>query len=390
MKKFVTGLIAFLAAAMLVLAACSPAATEGPAKAPAPASSAATVAARPAWEQKWESTLAAARKEGKLSVYALWRPTVRTALAQAFNEKFGVEAEFTPFARGAELLAKVQAEKRAGLNLADVFGAGGPTLVATMKPEGVLGQLEPLIILPEVLDPGGWMAGSLRFYDTGKTAIGLISVVERLFYNTEAVKEGEISSFKDLLKPQYKGKIVINDPTVTGGGNAMFTHLARRVWSVEEASDYLRRLVRDQESVVTRDNRHAVEWVARGKNTIGFGDNTDIVLEFINLGAPVARARVSEALPSSPQAGSMGVPSTPAHPNATAVFVNWILSREGQAVFSKSWGVPSVRSDVPTEGIHPALITRPGEKVELASEEFALMQGEMLEVAKKVLLEAQK
>ncbi|UCG65563.1 MAG: hypothetical protein JSW12_00445, partial [Deltaproteobacteria bacterium] len=33
-----------------------------------------------AWEQKWESTLAAAKKEGRVSIYTLWGPRVTTPM----------------------------------------------------------------------------------------------------------------------------------------------------------------------------------------------------------------------------------------------------------------------------------------------------------------------
>ncbi|MBI4331310.1 MAG: ABC transporter substrate-binding protein [Chloroflexi bacterium] len=380
-------LIASVGFATLLISACAPGAGPEAPTAPAPKPAA---PAKTGWEAKWDTLVAGAKKEGKVSVYAIWRAEERVALSRAFNERFGIEAEFMPFTRGAEMLARVQGEKRAGLRIADVFGAGGPTLVATMRPEGLLGSIEPLLVLPEVLDPGVW-GGKFPFYDGQKTTVGMVSVVQRsVFYNNEAIREGELTSFKDLLKPQYKGKIVMNDPTVTGGGNAMFTHLARRVWNVEEASDFLRRLVKDQEAVIVRDARQQVEWVARGKYSLGLGENTDSVMEFMLLGAPLSRALFKETMYSSPQAGAMSVPWNFAHPNAAAVFVNWLLTKEGQTVFSRSWKVPSARQDVPTEGIHPALTLRPGEKIVLASEEFALMQGEMLEVAKKIIQEAGK
>ena len=56
-------------------------------------------------------------------------------------------------------MVRVQKEKQAGLNAVDVIGGGYGTLVASMKPAGLLGSLKPLLTLPEVLDPKVWRAG---------------------------------------------------------------------------------------------------------------------------------------------------------------------------------------------------------------------------------------
>ncbi len=191
--------------------------------------------------QKWETTLANAKKEGKVLVYTIWAAKTRTLLTQAFKDKYGIELEFTPFARGSDLLARYQAEKRAGLLTADVFGVGANSFINMIKPEGLLGPIEPLLILPEVTDPKGWTGGKFPFIDRDRQVIGMIAAIQRhLDYNINMVKEGEISGYKDLLKPQYKGKIAMADPSMTGTALAMFSHMAHDLWTVEEASQWLR------------------------------------------------------------------------------------------------------------------------------------------------------
>ncbi len=374
------------------LAALSCGQGQGPGAAVSSTVAATKVALSPkaGWEGKWEGILASARKEGVVSIYSGWGPATRTALMQAFKEKYGINAEFTAFGRGAEVLARVQTEKRAGLYISDVFGVGGITLVATMKPEGLLGPMETLIILPEVLDPRVWLGDKFPWYDKDKLVIGMVSSLNRgIIYNNTMIKEGELASYEDLLKPQYKGKIVLADPSVAGGGNAIFT-LLTRAWNVERTGQFLTRLLKEQEAVMTRDPRQQVEWVARGKYAIAFGLSPDIVADFMSAGSPISQGYPKEGIVSSPAAGSMAVPTVSAHPNAAIVFVNWLLTKEGQAVFSKSWGSPSVRVDVPAGTFDPSFMARPGEKIEFASEEFAILQGDMVEVARKVVEQANR
>lgn len=345
----------------------------------------------PDWEQKWNTVLAEAKKEGTVAIYILWRPETRTALTAAFKDKYGINLEITPFSRGSDLLVKVQSEQRAGLYNVDAFGAGNPTLLITMKPENLLGSLKPLLILPEVLDPKGWRAGSVPFTDEQGLAISLISVTIRtMAYNTNLIKEGEITSYEDLLKPQYKGKITLNDPTVTGSGNAAITHLGQDLWGEEKTVDFLRRLIKEQEVVIQRDNRIHMESVVRGKYAIALAPLPDLIAEFSEAKAPIKIAMVKEDNRVTAAAGALGVPTKFAHPNAAIVFVNWLLSKEGQAVFSKSWGNPSTRADVPTEGIDPLFVPVPGQKYYGESAEALAARGRWLQQAKKVIDEASK
>jgi ABC-type Fe3+ transport system substrate-binding protein len=44
------------------------------------------------------------------------------------------------------------------------------------------------------------------------------------------------------------------------------------------------------------------------------------------------------------------------HPNATKVFVNWLLSRAGQAGVERVLTYPSLRIDTPTKSLLPELL----------------------------------
>lgn len=343
------------------------------------------------WQQRWDTVLAQAKKEGVVSLYSLWRPESRTALTKAFGDKYGIKLEITPFGRGAELFAKVQAEKRAGLLVADVLGAGGGTLIATMKPAEVLGPIESFLILPEVIDSKNWSGDKFPYIDKDRLAIAMIAAVDRdIIFNTSFIKKGEITSIKDLLRPQYQGKISINDPSVTGPGNAFTTLLALYIWNVDETKDFLKQLIVQQKAVVQRDNRVHIEEVARGKYAIGVAPLPDAVVEFLRVGAPIDAAIVKEGVYVTPAAGAISIPHKPAHPNAAIVFINWLLSKEGQTVFAQSFGNPSLRKDVSTEGVPPIMLPQPGEKLHLQSEDFILFQGKMLTITREVIEEASK
>ncbi len=371
------------------LAACTPAATPPP-EPKNTAVKATAAAASPDWTQKWESQVAAAKKEGSVTVYAIWGPKIRAALVDAFKAKYGIDVEFSPFSRGSDLLAKVQAENRAGIYSADVFGAGNPTMLGTMKPEGVLGTVKPVLVLPEVLDPKAWYAGGVPYTDKDGQVVSLIgATIRTVVYNTGSIKEGEIASYKDLLKPQYKGKITLNDPLVTGTGNAGISHLGL-LWGEAETIDFLKRLVKDQEVVIQRDQRVHMESVARGKYAIALAPMAEQMAEFLSLAAPIKIALVKEDNRLTAGAGALGVPTKFAHPNAAAVFINWLLTKEGMTAFSGAFGNPSTRIDAPKDKFDPLLVPVPGEKYYAETEEVLDARVKWMDLARKVIEENSK
>ncbi len=246
--------------------------------------------------------------------------------------------------------------------------------------------LDSFLVLPEVKDPKAWKSGAVAFLDDGKTSIGLVHAAQRdIVRNTTLVKEGEVTSYADLLNPRYKGKIAIDDPVGLGGGTALLTHLALGVWDVDRTMAFLKDLLVKQEAVVVRDRRSLVEWVSRGKYHFAVGPPLDVVAEFIALGSPLAPVPVKEGTYSTTGGQSLGgYPEVP-HPNATTVFVNWILSKEGQAVFSKAAGRPSVRVDVREEGVPPLFFISPGEKNYPETEKIFLFRGEMAKMSGELI-----
>jgi len=369
---------------VILLAACTVPVTPSPSAGTTP-TTVATVA-KPAWQQKWDGTLAEAKKEGKLTVYTLWGPEVTNPVSQAFKAKYGIEVEFANLGRGSALLPKVDTENRAGLYLADAYGFGASTLVTSMKPIGALGPLEPMLILPEVADPKAWTGDQVPYMDKEKLVIGMLASPQRFIsYNTDMIKDGELAGYKDLVKPQYKGKIAMGDPSLTGAPNALFTHLGFDLWSADESIQYLRQLLTQQDAVLSSDGRQIIEWVARGKYALGLAGQQQAVAEFVALGAPINVLIQKEGHLIDAAGGALSVPKKMPHPNATVIFVNWLLTKEGETLLAKGYGFPSLLKAASTEGISPILLAKPGEKLFPLSEEQLIARGPAMEAARKVI-----
>ena len=61
--------------------------------------------------------------------------------------------------------------------------------------------------------------------------------------------------------------------------------------------------------------------------------------------------QLKEGGPLSPGPASLMLVNKAPHPNAAKVYINWILSKEGQTQFSRVTGIPSLRNDIPQDHI---------------------------------------
>lgn len=328
----------------------------------------------------WGNTQALAQKEGRIVIYldAADSP-IRDSFTKAIKVRTGLEPEIL-VARGAELSTKIIREQKAGLFNTDIFIGGGTSMYNLLKPAGVLGDLESNLILPEVKDPSNWKNGKLPWVDKNKTimvfGIGTVSTAE---FNTRLVRRDELTSYYDLLNPKWKGKIVMNDPTTPGKGNSWFMGTEKQV-----GIDFLHQLAK-QEPVVIRDQRQQAEWLAQGKYPLGVGLLEEVLLEFINNGAPLDWITFKEGSYITGRANQLSIITHPPHPNASKVFINWFLSKDGQNMWSKEIISVSQRKDASSENVPAVNVPRSGvQYADQTTEEAMLERDKILEQAKEI------
>lgn len=343
------------------------------------------------WQKRWDTIVVNAKKEGQLNLYVSgnWGTALRTAMAKIFKDQYDINLNITPFG-GSDLVTKYKAEQSAGLFIADVFGAGINTFLLNMKPDNLLGSFNSMLILPEAVNPKAWEGGQLFTFGKDHDIISLLRVINRsVIYNTALAKPDEFDSYKDLLKPQFKGKLTLPDPGGSGPGGYFANHLVD-IFGFEEGMGLLKDLILKQETVIQRDARLHVETVARGKYSVGLGPGTQFVADFLALGAPIAIKIPREGDGGGASFGGLAMPLKPPHPNAATLFVNWMLTKEGQTLFAKHTGNPSRRLDVSTEGINPIFLPLPGEKVMWDSAEFYLRRDKVAKAAKEIVIQTEK
>jgi iron(III) transport system substrate-binding protein len=294
---------------------------------------------------EWEKTIEAAKREGTVVVSIPTSAELRKAMEAAFHKRFdGIRLELVA-ARGSASVNRILEEKKAGVHYFDVHVGGTSSIVTGLLRADVLEPLLPWLVLPEVQDPKHWWGGHI-WADNGQKYIYVFLgyLTETIWYNSNLVKPEEVTTYDHLLEPRWKGKIVILDPRTAGSGESMWAFL----WRVK-GEKYLRKLAA-QEMVVGRNLRQLAETLARDKASLSIGVSYYSYLPFIKVGLPVKPLPVpKEGIYASSGSGNLVVLKHAPHPNATKVFVNWLLSREGQAVFTKAMGQPTRRFDVETQ-----------------------------------------
>ncbi len=312
----------------------------------------------PVVKNEWEDLVAAAQKEGVVVIATSLRPEARDASTKAFRDKYGIDVEWV-VGRGAEVAAKIIAERNAKLYFEDIGFIGGTTFSNDLKPLGYAPSLEPMLVLPEVKDPAKWRGSQIPYVDKDKSAI-IVSLMSLPFYhrNTDLVKDNEITTTLDLINPKWKDKIVVSDPSTAGNGNSWFAWTLVGVLGRDKGMQFMKDLVAEK-PMVTRNERLLVEWVARGKYAIGVAPSTAVPAEFMRAGAPIAFIDVKEPRCLGFGSNLVNAFNNAPHPNAAKLFLNWVLSKEGGAVFAPASEYPSTRVDVSTEGFQPLLIPRP-------------------------------
>ena len=261
-------------------------------------------------------------------------------IADAFSRKYPFLKLTYWRADSGETFAKVSAEERANNVVADVVegtGVGEPIVAA--------GFAEPFTSpvvanYPEPYrDPHHmWAATRLSYYS--------------LAYNTHLVAPGtQPKSYDDLLDPKWKGKMAWR--IGPAGGMEIFVSSVRAAWGEDKGMDYLRKL--KSQTMINFGSgsaRTLVDRVIAGEYPIALNIFAHHPLISKAKGAPVD-SQLLDPVPVT--AGIVVVPKGVRHPYAAMLFVDFILSAEGQQIIAKAQYFPADSAVPPLPQLAPVV-----------------------------------
>ena len=278
----------------------------------------AAVAAGPALAQEFGSPelIAAAKKEGKLVFYTANFAEPEQEVIHAFNKRFPeIKVEMVR-APGGQLITRIKTEAAADKLLADVVNhsdrglmLGLEDLFQDYSPPNAADYLETARVSPKL-----WPSVTLGW---------------AIAYNSELVKNPP-KSWMDLLKPEYKGKLIGHVVGPSGGTTwtrAMFERqvLGEDYWTKQAALDI----------ALYPSGAPLSDALVRGEVSIA-PLLYNVVYTKQRDGAPLEIFFPPEGVPLIPYAD--GVTKTAQNPNAAKLFMNWRLSKEGQSFMIKELG----------------------------------------------------
>ncbi|MSP37305.1 MAG: extracellular solute-binding protein [Deltaproteobacteria bacterium] len=274
-----------------------------------------------------EKTLELAKKEGRVSFYTSMGADESKMVADAFQAKYpAIKVEITRL--GSEkLLQRMLNEYRAGSHLFDTVTNSGMEIVMLGRAKMLARHMTPEFssFMPESRDANlGWadMYSNLRL----------------VAFNTRAVTKDKIPRrYEDLLEPLWKGQIGFPE-----GQYSWFATMLK-IMGEEAGKKFFQGLAR--QNLHYRNSQVLVtQFVAAGEFSLGFVYDTQ-VLRFKKRGAPIDIAPMPFITKNiHPLALAAHAP----HPNAGKVFIDYVLSKEGQT-FIKNMGRVISRSDIPQE-----------------------------------------
>lgn len=251
----------------------------------------------------------AAKKEGKVVVYAAVPPQTMKVINEPFEKKYGIRVEYWR-ASTTGILERALNEWRVGKPGFDVIeGNKGPQLI--LKTEGVFDKFMP--------------PSAAKFPKQFLEADGILTPWRfnpiSIMVNTELVKKDELpKTLSDLLLPRWKGKITIPDPsrhTTTAQFLADLDNYDGIKWR-----DFAKALAQ-QQPLLVESFAPIVNTVVRGEAALGI-----TYLKYVGqYKGPIDYVRLNKYLADT---NYLGVSKRAVNSHAGRLYIDYICSPEGQ------------------------------------------------------------
>ena len=292
--------------------------------------------------------IAAAKKEGAVSLYTSLISEDLTALSQAFEKKYGVKVNGWR-ASSEKVLSRVIVESRANRHDVDVIETNGPELESLYREK----DLQPLTsarlgdLMPQAIRPHGhWVGTRINMFVQS--------------YNTALVKKDEVpKSWADLADPRWKGRLGIE-----AEDEDWFAMVVKQLGE-EKGLALFREISRVNGFSVRKGHTLLAGLVASGEVPFSLTTYSHGAEKMKQKGAPVEWYAIPPAIG---RANGVAIYKQPPHPNAAALFVDFILSPEGQKILEKGGYVPAnlkvnnPAQKLPLKFVDPAVVLDEDEK----------------------------
>jgi len=261
-----------------------------------------------------------ARAEGSVTLYTSLAPTESKPLAEAFEKKYGVRVDLWR-ALSDKVVQRVVTEAQGNRHTVDVVETNGPEMEAIAQ-ERLLAEVHSPYLADLPGDAGApgrtWYPDRLNFFVVG--------------YNTDKVKRSEIpTTYEGFLDPKWKGRIGVE------ATDSEWMAALVKTWGEAKGMDFFRRLAAMKPDM-RKGHILLAQLVATGEVPVGLTMYHANVESLKKKGAPIDMVPVQPVV-ARPQ--GIGVARNAPHPNAALLFLDFVISPEGQKLYESLGRVPA-------------------------------------------------
>lgn len=252
-----------------------------------------------------------AKKEGSLTLYDVEPASVIQSITRGFEKKYGIKVNAFTTTSGP-LATKFQSEVSAGDVQADVIQIGQHTILD-----------QDSRVMLNMKNVPGYAQWPSTFKGTDWTTVQVEP--KGMVVNTNMVKSGSITAWKDILQPQYKGKIAMVETDASTTTESLYVTLDKRF-----GDNFIRSLAAQAPTFEAGDSPCA-DAVASGQDAICLAVGPSGTTPLIQQHAPI------KVLNLNPMTGSeidMGVLKKSKHLAAAELFASYVMSRAGQELMN--------------------------------------------------------
>lgn len=279
---------------------------------------------------------AAAKSEGSVVWYSSTPIEQANKIIKLFEAKHGIKVELFR-SGGSEILRRFLQEQQAGRILADVLTASDPEALADLAESGALIPFKPADaqnIPAELQDK------------QGRYIAQRLNVVSFYGRTDQVAPEAMPKSWSDLASSQFKGKLVMTDPSFT-----VLQLYVVGTLSKELGWDYYKKISAN-DAMIVKGGQQTFDAVRRGERAVAGGSDISYAMAGATAGFPVKVSYPSDGAFVIP--APTGVVKGSPHPNAAKLLAEFMLSKEAQQVFPES-GNYGARLDTPPPADSPSL-----------------------------------
>jgi iron(III) transport system substrate-binding protein len=268
-----------------------------------------------------------AKKERELVFYTSLSLTDYPKIMPHFEKSYPFIKTNTYRSTPSGVFTRVETEARAGRFAVDVVGSAPVEMWQLKQRKHSAAYLSPeqKALPPGSRDPEG--------YWQGFEVTPLVTA-----FNTKQVSNADAPrNYQDLLNPKWKGKISLGTEEYT------WFNILLDSMGAKKGQEYMQALARQDLQMPGSSSVMRVQLMLAGESAIAVAARGRRVTEYKQQGAPID-FRIMDPYAGEPN--FVALMQRSAHPHAALLFIDWILSEEGQTRLADAAGRISIRKGI--------------------------------------------